>query len=49
MKKRKEWDTNNWQGKTKKQIEDTHKITGIALFGLFLTLVGMIIYGLIWS
>ena len=42
----KEWDTQKWQGRTQKQVEDNHKIMGIALLGLFTTLIGLIIYGI---
>ena len=42
----KEWNEKDWQGRTQKQVEDNHKIMGIALLGLFTTLVGLIIYGI---
>lgn len=43
----KEWDTNDWQGRSQRQVEDNHRIMGIALTGLFLVLIGLIIYGII--
>ena len=43
----KEWDSSNWQGRSQRQVEDNHKIMGVALTGLFVVLIGLIIYGLV--
>jgi len=43
----KEWNESDWQGRSQRQVEDNHKIMGVALVGLFVMLIGMIIYGLV--
>tara|TARA_R100001015_G_C4545107_1_gene108247 strand:- start:166 stop:285 length:120 start_codon:yes stop_codon:yes gene_type:complete len=35
------------QGRSKKQMENNYKILGVSVFGLFITILGIIIYGLI--
>lgn len=43
----KEWNESDWQGRSQRQVEDNHKIMGVALTGLFVVLIGLIIYGLV--
>ena len=43
----KEWNENDWQGRSQRQVEDNHKIMAVALTGLFVVLIGLIIYGLV--
>ena len=40
----------NWygyQGRSKKQVENNYKVLGLSCLGLFMTIVGIIIYGLL--
>ena len=43
----------NWhgeyQGRSKRQVENNYKALGVSIFGLLITIVGIIIYGLITS
>ena len=42
----KEWDSSLWQGRSKRQVEDNYKVMSVGLFGFFIVLLGMIIYGI---
>lgn len=42
----KEWDTNDWQGRRKQQVESNYKTMQVGCFGLFMVVIGLIIYGI---
>ena len=45
MSKKRQYRSN--QGRTPKQTEDNYKLMGWSLFGLCITLLGIIVYGII--
>jgi hypothetical protein len=42
-----EWNPIEWQGRSKRQVEDNQKITGIAIISLAIIFISMIIYNAI--
>jgi len=43
----KEWDSNEWQGRSKRQVENNEKLSGISWILLATFLIGYGIYSLI--
>ena len=42
----KEWDSNLWQGRSKRQVESNYKSMTVGCIGFFIVLLGIIIYGI---
>jgi hypothetical protein len=40
----KEWDTDNWQGKTREQLESNYKVMFLALIGMLVTVIGTVLW-----
>jgi hypothetical protein len=40
----KEWDTNDWQGRSEGQIRVTELLAGYAFIGFFIVILGLIIW-----
>lgn len=36
-----------YQGRSKRQVENNYKVVGVSVFGLLITILGIIIYGLL--
>lgn len=45
----KDWNPNDWQGRSKKQVETNEKLAGISIIGLVVFVLGTLIYQLITS
>ena len=43
----KEWDTDNWQGKTREQLESNYKVMFLALVGMLAMFIGTMLYTII--
>lgn len=43
----KEWDSNEWQGRSKRQVENNEKLAGISMIACIAIMLGLIIYNLI--
>ena len=43
----KEWDTDNWQGKTREQLESNYKVMFLALVGMLAMFIGTMVYTII--
>jgi len=42
--KKDEWDPNEWQGRSKKQVDSDNAVGAFAVIALLLTLIGSILY-----
>ena len=40
----KEWDTNDWQGRSERQIRVTELLAGYAFIGFFIVILGLVIW-----
>lgn len=40
----KEWDTNEWQGRSQKQVETNEKLSGISILLIILFTIGYVLY-----
>lgn len=45
----KDWNPNDWQGRSKKQVETNETLAGISVIGLVVFVIGTLIYQLITS
>ncbi len=43
----KEWDSNEWQGRSRNQVETSETLAGISMFACIAIMLGLIIYNLI--
>tara|TARA_B110000285_G_scaffold53503_1_gene60989 strand:- start:435 stop:611 length:177 start_codon:yes stop_codon:yes gene_type:complete len=43
----KEWDTDNWQGKTREQLESNYKVMFLALVGMLVMVIGTVLWDVI--
>lgn len=40
----KDWDTKDWQGRTKEHVESNYKVMFFSLIGMLVMLIGTVIY-----
>ena len=40
----KEWDTNDWQGRSERQVRGNEMIAGYAFIGFFIVILGLVIW-----
>ena len=45
--KKDNWNSNDWQGKSRRQVQDSQNLAGIAMIAITATMLGLIIYNLI--
>lgn len=43
----KEWDTNDWQGRTERQVRGSEMFSFWAFVGMVIVLIGVLVYGMI--
>ena len=41
----KEWDSNDWQGRSKRQVNNNNKLLGISSISFFILLLILLIFG----
>lgn len=40
----KEWDRNEWQGRSRKQVETSETLAGISMIAVIVMVIGLVIY-----
>ena len=45
--KKDNWNSKDWQGKSRRQVQDSQTLAGIAMIAITATMLGLIIYNLI--
>jgi len=45
--KKNDWNTNDWQGRSRKQVETSETLAGISMIAVIATVIGLIIYNAI--
>jgi uncharacterized membrane protein YidH (DUF202 family) len=43
----KEWDRNEWQGRSRRQVETSEGLAGISMIAIVVMVLGLIVYNLI--
>lgn len=44
MKNKDKWDRNDWQGRSRQQVETSEKLAGISMMLVFVMIIGLAIY-----